>query len=265
MEAYGGVAIFVAEFVKVMQSLLFIVLLVAIVAFLIFRPSLANRKGKRGEKAAAWYLHRLPSEYRVYSDIMLPTNYGTTQIDHIVISPYGVFVIEVKNMQGIISGHENSESWTQNIYGHRYDMRNPVKQNMAHIIALKSVYKGLLKMPIVSIVAFGHEAKLNVTVDNSAIVHIGQLTQVIRQYGVVYLDREEVSKYCAAIEAANIQDDDVRKAHVGNVRSHVRDRELMIANGRCPQCGGELVQREGKYGRFYGCSNYPHCRFTHTR
>lgn len=248
-----------------MESLLFIVLLVAIIAFLFFRPSLANRKGKRGEKAAAWYLHRLPSEYVVYSDIMLQTNYGTTQIDHLVVSPYGVFVIEVKNMQGIISGHENSEKWTQNIYGHRYDMRNPVKQNTAHIIALKSVFKGLIQMPMFSIVAFGHEARLNVTVDNSAIVYIGQLAQVIRQYEVVYLDRGEVEKYCAAIEAANIQDNDVRKAHVGNVRSHVRDREMMIVNGRCPQCGGELVLREGKYGRFYGCSNYPHCRFTYTR
>ena len=86
-----------------MESLLFIIILIAFIAFLIFRPSLANRKGKRGENAAAWYLHRLPSEYVVYSNIMLPTNYGTTQIDHLVVSPYGVFVIEVKNMQGIIS------------------------------------------------------------------------------------------------------------------------------------------------------------------
>ncbi len=246
-----------------MESLLFIVLLVAIIAFLFFRPSLANRKGKRGEKAAAWYLHRLPSGYVVYSDIMLQTNYGTTQIDHLVISPYGVFVIEVKNMQGIISGHETSESWTQNIYGHRYDMRNPVKQNLAHIIALKSVFKGLAKIPYVSIVAFGHGASINVTVDNAAIIYIGELAQYIRQYGIVYLDREGVSKYCAAIEAANINDDDLRKSHVSNVRNYVRDRELTIANGHCPQCGGELVLREGKYGRFYGCSNYPHCRFTY--
>jgi len=246
-----------------MESFLFIIILIAFIAFLIFRPSLANRKGKRGENAAAWYLHRLPSEYVVYSNIMLPTNYGTTQIDHLVVSPYGVFVIEVKNMQGIISGHENSESWTQNIYGHKYEMRNPVKQNMAHIIALKSVFKGLMKMPIVSIVAFGHEARLNVNVDNSAIVYIGQLTQTIRQHEVVYIDRGEVSKYCAAIEAANIQDDDTRKAHVSNVSSHVRDREIAIVNGRCPQCDGNLVLREGKYGQFYGCSNYPNCKFTH--
>lgn len=112
---------------------------------------------------------------------------------------------------------------------------------MAHIIALKSVFKGLMKMPFVSIVAFGHEARLNVSVDNSAIVYISQLTQVIKQHEVVYIDRGEVSKYCAAIEAANIQDDDTRKAHVSNVSSYVRDREIAIANGHCPQCDGDLV------------------------
>lgn len=36
----------------------------------------------------------------------------------------------------------------------------------------------------------------------------------------------------------------------------------LIARGRCPQCGGPLKIRQGKYGEFFGCSNYPHCRFT---
>lgn len=30
----------------------------------------------------------------------------------------------------------------------------------------------------------------------------------------------------------------------------------------CPKCGGELRRRSGKFGQFYGCSNYPQCRFT---
>jgi hypothetical protein len=30
----------------------------------------------------------------------------------------------------------------------------------------------------------------------------------------------------------------------------------------CPECGGDLILREGKYGKFYGCSNYPKCRYT---
>ncbi len=30
----------------------------------------------------------------------------------------------------------------------------------------------------------------------------------------------------------------------------------------CPRCGGELVKRKGKFGEFFGCGNFPACRFT---
>lgn len=30
----------------------------------------------------------------------------------------------------------------------------------------------------------------------------------------------------------------------------------------CPKCGGQLIERKGKYGRFMGCSNYPKCDYT---
>lgn len=32
--------------------------------------------------------------------------------------------------------------------------------------------------------------------------------------------------------------------------------------GKCPKCGGNLIERKGKFGKFYGCSNYPKCHFT---
>jgi ssDNA-binding Zn-finger/Zn-ribbon topoisomerase 1 len=41
-----------------------------------------------------------------------------------------------------------------------------------------------------------------------------------------------------------------------------QEKTEVIASGRCPNCGGELKQRKGKYGEFWGCGNYPHCRFT---
>jgi restriction system protein len=31
---------------------------------------------------------------------------------------------------------------------------------------------------------------------------------------------------------------------------------------KCPKCGGLLIERVGKFGKFYGCSNYPKCDFT---
>jgi DNA topoisomerase I len=35
--------------------------------------------------------------------------------------------------------------------------------------------------------------------------------------------------------------------------------------GKCPRCGGNLVEREGKFGKFLGCRNYPKCKFTKSK
>jgi len=31
---------------------------------------------------------------------------------------------------------------------------------------------------------------------------------------------------------------------------------------KCPKCNGYLIERSGKFGQFYGCSNYPKCQYT---
>lgn len=56
-------------------------------------------------------------------------------IDHVVISKYGVFVIETKNYRGWIIGNEKSEYWTQVIYKRKERLYNPIKQNYGHIKA----------------------------------------------------------------------------------------------------------------------------------
>ena len=73
--------------------------------------------GKRGERRVARKLDWLSKEYITLNDLLLPTRYGTTQIDHVVVSPYGIFVIETKNYKGWIFGHENSEEWKQSLLG----------------------------------------------------------------------------------------------------------------------------------------------------
>ena len=251
----------VKKYVCMAASICILVLFVAFFVWLLCRRPYAMRKGDIGEKVTAKHLMRLPSDYVVLSDVLLPTDYGTTQIDHVVICPYGIFVIEVKNYNGNIFGSENSQYWTQNIYGHKYEFRNPLKQNLAHIYALKNVVNGLKKVPFYSIIAFGNQARLCLNIDSIDVIYINEIEKKIREYDVVYLDREEVLKYQFAINSANITDEEIRKNHVNNLKKHVLKRELDIANLRCPQCGGNLVARVGKYGQFYGCSNYPNCKF----
>lgn len=70
---------------------------------------------------------------------------------------------------------------------------------------------------------------------------------------------EEIVK---RIENDNINSKENKKEHVQNIRRNVRENKKKEEQGICPKCGGELVERKGKYGVFIGCSNYPKCHFT---
>ncbi|RFU60902.1 nuclease-related domain-containing protein [Peribacillus glennii] len=77
----------------------------------------AVRKGELGEYKIDNQLDQLPKEFRHLSDIMVPnrkSRSGYSQIDHIVITPYDIFVIETKNYQGTIYGAKNRKEWSVN-------------------------------------------------------------------------------------------------------------------------------------------------------
>ena len=120
-------------------------------------------KGRRGEKQVAALLSLLPKDkYKVINDLLIQRGGYSTQIDHVVVSVYGVFVIETKYYRGWIYGGENSEYWTKNVYGHKYDLRNPLWQNEGHIKAVSRLLDDPGLVPIYSIVAFSSQAKLKV-------------------------------------------------------------------------------------------------------
>ena len=111
-------------------------------------------KGKTGELYVSALLKGLPEEkYILLNDVMLPTGKGTTQIDHVLLSIYGIFVIETKNYKGWIYGGEYSEHWTQNIWGNKYKLYNPILQNQGHVKALRA-YLGVRNFPFISVITF---------------------------------------------------------------------------------------------------------------
>lgn len=223
-------------------------------------------KGKVGEKVVANRLDKLPPEkYVVLNDVIIPTKSGTTQIDHIVISIYGVFVIETKFYKGWIYGGENSEYWTQNIYGNKYQLYNPILQNGGHVRALKRVLDEFGGLPTIPIVAFSGQADLKVNVTNAHVVYWRQVRSVINRYQTQTLSWDQVQAIRRKIEEVRLssKEKEVRKRQKASVRNAKAHKQYSVASGRCPRCGGKLVLREGRYGKFYGCSNYPKCTYTH--
>lgn len=233
-------------------------LIVLCVILAIYRPQI---KGYIGEKAVANRLSGLPTQsYIVLNDIMLPTSYGTTQIDHIAVSVYGIFVIETKNYKGWITGSEYGEQWTKNMYGKKYPFRNPLKQNYAHVKALESIL-GFLSDKFIPIVAFSGDSNIKVQT-SKPVIYIGQLRRVIETYRDIKFSENELQNIVCQIQNVNIQDKDSRKQHVEQIRNQVRNDNAKVASGICPKCGANLVRRNGKHGAFLGCSNYPKCRYT---
>lgn len=224
---------------------------------------LSPSRGKKGENSVAKILKKLPKQdYHVINDVVLPTPYGSSQIDHIVVSPFGIFVIETKNYSGWIYGSEHGEYWTKNVYGHKYDFYNPILQNTGHITALRKNLKDYKSLPIFSIVAFSRQANLDVSIQDAIVLYWNQVPKVICQFEEIKLSEEQVASIYDEIVAINQASESIRKNHGQSIRSAKERKFEALSSGCCPRCGGKLVVRSGRYGDFYGCTNYPTCKFT---
>ena len=238
-------------------------LLPALIVILVFSAMLylCFSKGKIAEKMVHHKLMQLPEEYHVIDDVLFMSNGRSTQIDHIVVSPYAVFVIETKGYKGWILGGENAEYWTQIIYKRKSTFYNPIHQNDGHIRFLKFLLKDLGNIPFVPIVVFNNEADLKVYVNNHIVVNRYYLKDTFLHYKDTVISQE--LKTISRIEASSrTQEKGAIREHKYNAKSKQYDTRNKIQHGVCPRCGGMLVERRGKYGRFYGCSNYPKCTFT---
>ena len=239
----------------------FLFLVICIAIGFIWGKLEAKVKGSIGERKVAKILKSLPEpEYRVLNNVMLSTSNGTTQIDHVVVSVYGIFVIETKNYKGWIRGKEYSDTWTQNIYGHKYTLKNPLHQNYGHIKALQQ----LLEIPeelFVSIVAFSTKATIKVKTKQN-LIYFSELKRTIKEYSKPRIAQESLDELANIITTANIDSKENRKVHIQNIHAKTEEKEELVEQGICPKCGGKLVERNGRYGEFFGCSNYPKCKFT---
>lgn len=238
-------------------------------AFSSNRSTLAEHIGENGERMVSSYLADLECEdYQVFNDLLVRDGDYTTQIDHIILSRYGVFVIETKNVHGKVYGSGNAEFWKQYLpdegykcYGttQEHQLRNPLWQNTGHIKSLRRLVFDN-DVPILGIVVFPYETDLYVTAEQP-VLKMWQVVPYIKQYRDKVLSYEQVGFYRRRLlEVISTRESD-RQKHLYNVNRNKERRDAAVANGKCPRCGGTLVLRTGKYGQFYGCSNYPRCNY----
>lgn len=202
--------------------------------------------------------------YHRLNNVTLPKENGmTTQIDHIIISQYGIFVIETKNYKGWIFGNEKQENWTQVIKGgKKFQFYNPIRQNYGHIKTLSKLL-GLDLSYFHGIVWFGPDSELKTKDELPDFVMNSGLIPYIEDKNQLLLSQEQVLKIVEMIETSKFEKTLATYfSHQENVKKHIDDKKN---NPTCPYCQSPMIKRTAKQGNyadqeFWGCSRYPSCR-----
>ena len=119
--------------------------------------------------------------YHLLNNITLPFDDGTTQIDHILVSKSGIFVVESKHYSGWIFANASWPTWTQVIFKQKYKFQNPLRQNYKHIRAIQQVLDFVQSEHIHSLVAFTGDAEFK-TERPKGVFDVAGLVQHIRQF-----------------------------------------------------------------------------------
>lgn len=136
------------------------------------KPKGKVERGARGEELVEQTLNDIcdiKGGY-TYKELKLEDKYGNwTEIDNIYISPYGVFLIETKNVRGIITGFSCDEKWRQTFPGGgTRTFSNPVLQNKRHIAFFQRMFPEVITVS--SLVVFVDPDKLDIPKMNEVVV-----------------------------------------------------------------------------------------------
>lgn len=262
----------------------------AIIVYIFRQPFV---KGKVGEIVVGLFMKFLldKTQYHIVNNITIPDDKGgTTQIDHVVVSKYGIFVVETKNMKGWIFGDAKSERWTQQLFKVKHSFQNPLRQNHKHIKSL-AVMLNMNDNLFIHVIAFVGDCKMknsdklppNVT--GSAFSTVA----FIKSCKDEKLSENEIDAILTAIETGRMARSlKTHREHVKHVKNIIADKERSFApvaeqqaepdiaqetwmpkvtsdEPLCPQCGAKMIKRTASRGAnsgntFWGCSRYPKCK-----
>lgn len=248
-----------------MIKLLAILGTLMLIAWIFKQPTI---KGKCGELIVALCLKfGLDAKvYRILNNVMIPDiDGGTTQIDHIVLSPFGLFVIETKNMKGWIFGDKNSDKWVQQIFKCRNQFQNPFRQNYKHISCLAEL-TGFSQDAFTHIIVFVGDCHIKTRdrLPESLVTGGCVLIRFIHSHSEKKFSHDMLDTLQNRILKGLIDNSrENKRTHVEHVKELIATKNVQ-ADPTCPQCRSSMIRRRAKVGvntgkYFWGCSKYPKC------
>ena len=261
-----------------------VIALLFVVAVLVLNALRPKVKGWFGETVLSTLLKvKLDgTKYRILHNIMLPTDDGTTtQIDHVIVSEWGIFVIEAKTYSGWVFGDAKSPQWTVTHFKRKDRFQNPLRQNYKHLATLCECL-GIPMEYFKTIVAFGGETTFKTEMPAEVMLFGDVPNYILRNSANAIIKAEQVPEIVNAIlEWQDTLTHSQKADHVKNLKMrHEQTPETAITAisssavssepddvPACPRCGAPMVRRTRKSdgGTFWGCSSFPKCRGIRTK
>lgn len=211
----------------------------------------SQRKEEIGEYKIEVELRQLPPAYQLLSNLLIPTEQGLEHIDHLIVSPYGLFIFEVNNRAGIILGEETDPRWYQSITWRVKTFINPLWENQKHIEMLRERVKLDPNLPVTSYVTFSRRCDLKVV--SGSVFYDTDIPDVIRKRSKQEVLRvDEVSALYQEIKQLNLPDAHIRTEYAVRLRKERLRQRPQYGDIRCRICQKPVSERTARY-----CIHHP--------
>ena len=231
-------------------------------------PTQNELKGSFGEWLAKIYAKTFPGALVLHDVLIDGTDQYKSQIDLLIVGSKGIYVVEMKMYSNAkIYGDTRNAKWYHYSHGKRYEIYSPLKQNQKHVEYLRRFLKDFGEVPCFSVVTMicddfkiSGEADPGTVICNSLPAMERALYKIAAGKPEIF-DKVRQQEIYAYIQNNQHMGKEVRTEHKENVIAYKNNMEQMEKEKKCPYCKTDLILRNGKYGAFYGCPNYPRCRY----
>lgn len=191
-------------------------------------------------------IKKLNKDYYIIKNFTFITSKNNYNISDLIVSKYGIFIINSKFINGYIVGNDYSDKLTQYFGFKKYFINNPLKYNYSFIKALE-YYLNIDESTFISVIVFNSNANINIKTKCN-VIKVNNLYNTIRKYKEVKINNPK-ELYSYLKDLSN--------------KKKSKEDSIIVNNNieTCPKCGSILIKKSGKYGDFLGCSSYPICDY----
>jgi hypothetical protein len=171
--------------------------------------------------------------YVVFENLILPStgNTSLTEIDQVVISPYGIFCIETKSHQGSIYGYTKSRNWKQYLGGKEFTIHNPLHQNYKHIRAIEDLLSSGLKAKVHSYVVYPKAR--SVKIDGEYVdCSIDEIKRKITRHTSSVYNLQDCERILKTLAVASSKREELRNIHTEEVQAYLKGHVTVASSPR---------------------------------